>query len=122
MDRSGQTYGEAADDLTAFSINFIFYSVKGHGSLQGAAKEGFELFWNNYLEKTGDAKILNIAPLFFALRSMVVVNPAFYPDDFFGSKIKADKTRKKIFDFAVSLLKKGTLELNLPTDYLRNEA
>jgi len=112
LDRSGQTYGEAADDLTAFSINFVFYSVKERGSLQGAAKEGFELFWNNYLDKTGDAEILNIAPLFFALRSMVVVNPAFYPDNFFESKEKADKARRIMFNFAMNLLKKRTAALD----------
>jgi len=119
LDRSGQTYGEAADDLTAFSINFIFYSVKERGLLAGAAKEGLELFWNNYLEKTKDQEILCLAPLFFALRSMVVINPAFYPDTFFGSKENADNTRKKMFNFAYNLLKKGRLELDSLADHFQ---
>jgi hypothetical protein len=107
LDRSGMTYGEAADDMTAFSINFLFYSYKEHGVLKGAAKEGFELFWNNYLEKSGDLEIKNVAPPFFALRSMVVINPIFYSDDFFGGKDNADKVRKGIFNFALEMLKEG---------------
>ncbi len=112
LDRSGQTYGEAADDLTAFSINFIFYSLKERGEFSGAAKEGFDLFWNNYLSKTNDTELVNLAPPFFALRAMVVANPIFYSDDFFGSTENAHKIRRSLFNFALQMVQDGKCKLD----------
>ena len=111
LDRSGQTYGEAADDLTAFSVNFIFYSLKERGEFSGAAKEGFHLFWKNYLSKTDDSEIFNLAPPFFALRAMVVANPIFYSDDFFGSPENAHKIRRSLFNFALQMVQDGKCNL-----------
>ena len=111
LDRSGQTYGEAADDLTAFSINFIFYSLKERGEFSGAMKEGFDLFWNNYLSKTNDVEIVNLAPPFFALRAMVVANPVFYNDNFFGSPENAHKVRRALFNFAFQMVQEGKCNL-----------
>ena len=111
LDRSGMTFGEAADDLTPFSINFIFYSFKENGALVGACKEGFNLFWQNYLDKSQDENILNVAAPFFALRSMVVINPIFY-DDFFGSKDRANKIRRDIFYLALRMLEKGKFDFD----------
>ncbi len=112
LDRSGQTYGEPADDLTAFSINFIFYALKERGEFSGALKRGWELFWQNYLQLSGDREILHLAPLFLTLRAMVVINPVFYPDSFFGSKSQADLVRKKMFVFADKLLQRKILDVN----------
>ncbi len=119
LDRSGQTYGEAADDLTAFSINFIFYSLSKRGKFEGACKEGFELFWDNYLTKTKDQEILSVSPPFFALRSMVVCNPIFYSDDFFGSAENAKQTRQKIFNGALSILTAREVNLKKIEHYFR---
>ncbi|MDP3639842.1 MAG: hypothetical protein Q8R53_01415 [Nanoarchaeota archaeon] len=112
LDRSGQTYGEAADDLTAFSVNFIFYSLKERGEFSGAAKEGFDLFWKNYISKTNDTEIVNLAPPFFALRAMVVANPMFYGDDFFGSPENAHKIRSSLFHFALQMVQDGKCDLD----------
>lgn len=108
LDRSGQTYAEPADDLTAFSINFIFYALAKRGSLSGALKQGFELFWQTYLEITQDHQIKQLAPPFFALRILVICNPAFYQDDFF--KNNPTTTRRRLVQFAQRLCDKGELE------------
>lgn len=117
LDRSGQTYGEAADDLTAFSINFIFYALKEKGEFSGATKEGFDLFWKNYLSKSGDKEILDLAPPFFALRAMIVANPVFYNDEFFGSPEKAHQVRRTLFNFALRTMTAGRVDLRKVNSY-----
>ena len=79
LDRSRGPWGEAADDLTALAINFIFYSVGRHGRVHGACLEGLQLLFNKYIGLTGDEAILGVAAPFFAFRGAVVANPAFYP-------------------------------------------
>lgn len=111
LDRSGQTYGEAADDLTAFSINFIFHSLKEQREFSGAPQEGFNLFWETYLSKTKDYEILHLAPPFFALRAMVVANPLFYNDQFFGSQEKANFIRRALFTWALRIMTERKIDL-----------
>ncbi len=54
LDRSRGEWGEPADDLVAMTINYIFYSLQVHGRLEGAFEELFQIFWQSYLERTGD--------------------------------------------------------------------
>jgi hypothetical protein len=51
-------WGEAADDLTAMAMNYIFYSVQKSFRLSGGLKDLFEIFFENYLDKTGDYEVL----------------------------------------------------------------
>ena len=79
LDRSRGPWGEAADDLAALAINFIFYSVQRHGKVQGACLEGLKMFFKKYIRLTGDEAVLGVVAPFFAFRAVVVANPAFYP-------------------------------------------
>ena len=44
LDRSRGPWGEPADDLTAMTINYIFFSIRKHGDVRGAYLEGLKLF------------------------------------------------------------------------------
>jgi len=79
LDRSRGEWGEPADDVTAMTINYIFYSLQKYGKLTGIFEHLFELFWENYLKKTGDAEILEVAQPFYAWRGLVVASPVWYP-------------------------------------------
>ncbi|MBD3214429.1 MAG: aminoglycoside phosphotransferase family protein [Candidatus Lokiarchaeota archaeon] len=92
IDRSRGEWGEAADDMTALSINYLFYSLQTEGKLMNEFFELFDLFWKTYLEKTGDHEILTLAAPFFAWRGLVIASPVWYPD--LDSSI-----RRKIFKF-----------------------
>lgn len=105
LDRSRGISGEPADDISAFVLNPIFYSVKKYGKLQGEYKEIFDLFWNNYFSKTLDKEMRKVLGLYFAFRVSVVCNPVFYPDSFFGGKENAEKARKKMINFSLNVLK-----------------
>tara|TARA_Y100000034_G_scaffold130444_1_gene188943 strand:- start:20 stop:1081 length:1062 start_codon:yes stop_codon:yes gene_type:complete len=118
LDRARGTYGEAADDLTAFLINPIFYSLAKQGSFSGAYKELFDLFWNTYFEKTMDKEMRKVMAPYFAFRVAVVCTPAFYGDDFFGDSGKARLVRRKLFNFALNVLKDSEFRPEKINEYL----
>lgn len=99
LDRSRGEWGEAADDVTAMTINYIFYSLRTFGRLEGPFEELFDLFWKNYLGKTGDEEILEVVQPFYAWRGLVIASPIWYPN-------LPLEVRKKLFNFV-----KGVLEV-----------
>lgn len=79
LDRSRGEWGEPADDVTALSINYIFFSLQATGRFEGPLRFLFELFWDAYLEASGDREVLEVVPPFFAWRALVVASPIWYP-------------------------------------------
>lgn len=79
LDRSRGEWGEPADDITAMTINYIFYSLQKYGKLAGVFERLFKLFWGNYLQETGDKEILEVVQPFYAWRGLVVASPVWYP-------------------------------------------
>jgi len=118
LDRARGTYGEAADDLTAFLINPIFYSLAKKGNFEGTYKEMFDLFWNTYFGKTKDKEMRKVMAPYFAFRVAVVCNPHFYKDDFFGGIEKARRVRRKLFNFALNVLKDDDFKPEKINEYL----
>jgi len=47
LDRSRGEWGEPADDVTAMTINYVFYSLQKYGKLTGVFERLFRLFWDN---------------------------------------------------------------------------
>ena len=80
LDRSRGPWGEPADDVTALTINYIFFSIKNHGTVTGAYLEALELFFDEYVRLSGDREIYETLAPFFAFRGAVVANPVFYPE------------------------------------------
>lgn len=80
LDRSRGPWGDPADDVTALTINYIFFSIKHHGKVRGAYLEGLELFFDEYVRMSGDKEIYDVLAPFFAFRGAVVANPVFYPE------------------------------------------
>ncbi len=80
LDRSRGPWGEPADDVTALTINYIFFSIKNNGTVTGAFLEALELFFDEYVRLSGDREIYETLAPFFAFRGAVVANPVFYPE------------------------------------------
>ncbi|MDO9289700.1 MAG: hypothetical protein Q7T83_13035, partial [Thermodesulfovibrionales bacterium] len=80
LDRSRGPWGEPADDVTALTINYIFFSIKNHGKVTGAYLEAVKLFFDEYVRLSGDREIYETLAPFFAFRGAVVANPVFYPE------------------------------------------
>ena len=112
LDRSRGPWGEPADDITALTINYIFFSVKNHEDVRGAYLEGLNLFFDEYIKASGDAEITEVVAPFFAFRGAVVANPVFYPEI-------TSEQRKLIFRFVNNVLKADRFEFKRINDYLR---
>jgi hypothetical protein len=79
LDRSRGEWGDPADDVTALTINYLFFSLQRSGRLDGGFATLFSRFWQRYLEATGDDELPAVAGPFFAFRGLVVANPVWYP-------------------------------------------
>jgi aminoglycoside phosphotransferase (APT) family kinase protein len=97
LDRSRGEWGEAADDVCCLTLNYLFFSLQRSGRLEGAFERLFLGFWKRYLERSGDAEILEIAAPFFAFRALVMANPVWYP-------ALEPALREKVLRFALSVL------------------
>jgi streptomycin 6-kinase len=111
LDRSRGPWGEPADDVTALTINYIFFSLRYHGDVRGAYLEGLHLFFQKYLKASRDEELLEVLAPFYAFRGVVVANPVFYPD-------VTPEVRRKIFDFVKSVLSHARFEVSRINKYI----
>jgi hypothetical protein len=111
LDRSRGPWGDAADDVTALTINYIFFSIWHLGSVKGSYLEGLKMFFEKYVSLTGDDELYSVVAPFFAFRGAVVANPIFYPD------LTLDQ-RKLIFRFVNNVLDDDTFDIERVNDYL----
>jgi hypothetical protein len=112
LDRSRGEYGEAADDVSCMSMNYIFYSLQKYGMLDKEFKQLYDTFMENYLVKSGDFDILKFMPPFYAFRALVVASPLWYPH--------LDKSvREKLFHFIDNVLAADEFDYKHVNDYLQ---
>ena len=111
LDRSRGEWGEAADDITAMTTNYIFYSVQKSLRLEGGLKDLFELFFENYLDRTGDEELLSVIAPFFAFRMMVVASPTWYP-------LLSGDVRRTLFNFLENVLDSDKFDYKKANSYL----
>ena len=97
LDCSRGGVGEAADDVSCLTLNYLFFSLAERKDFGGALKECWELFWKTYLEKTNDSEIYDVIPFFYTWRVLVVANPMWYPN-------LDPAIRETLFLFAENLL------------------
>ena len=112
LDRSRGEWGEPADDVTAMTINYIFYSLQKYGELAGVFERLFSLFWENYLWKTNDVEILEVVQPFYAWRGLVVASPIWYPN------LKRD-VRMKLLNFVKNILQCPKFDLTAVNEYIK---
>lgn len=79
LDASRGYRGDPADDVTALAINYVFFALGTPGSWERGFAGLWRLFWDSYLEKSGDSDLLKVVAPFLAWRGLVVANPRFYP-------------------------------------------
>ena len=113
LDRSRGPWGDAADDTTALTINYIFFSINHYGKLEGPYLEAIKLFYDEYIKKTGDSELYEVSALFYAFRGAVVANPIFYPD-------VSTENRRKIFNFMHGVLDDKSFSIERVNEYINN--
>jgi Phosphotransferase enzyme family len=112
LDRSRGEWGEPADDVTSMTINYLFFSLCRWGKLQGPFERLFRLFWEAYLEASGDKDITACAAPFFAFRGLVLASPVWYP------KLPIE-VRRMIFRFIENVLDAPRFEPERVNEYCK---
>jgi hypothetical protein len=79
LDRSRGEWGEPADDMATMSINYLFFSLQRSGRFEGSLESMFRIFWDTYLDRTGDDGMLEVIAPFYAWRGLVIASPVWYP-------------------------------------------
>jgi hypothetical protein len=97
LDRSRGEWGDGADDVACLALNYLFFSLQRSGRLEGGFERLWQRFWTRYLERSGDAELLEVVAPFLAFRGLVMANPLWYP-------VLQEEVRRKIFNFILNVL------------------
>lgn len=97
LDRSRGEWGEPADDVSAMSINYIFFSLQRYEKLKDPFLSLYKAFMDNYLSKTNDKEMLEVIQPFYAWRGLVIGSPIWYPN-------MPKELRRKLFNFILNVL------------------
>ena len=112
IDRSRGEWGEAADDVSCLSINYIFWSLRFYNDFREPFKTLFDTIVKDYSEIMNDQELMKVIQPFYAFRSLVVANPLFYPN-------VSNENRRRIFDFMKSVLETEIFEPEEINSYLK---
>jgi hypothetical protein len=107
LDASRGGRGDPADDLTAMSVNYVFFAAEHRRAWGRALRPLWRTFWERWLAGARDPGALETAPPFLAWRALVVASPRFYPGLSPGA-------RDLLLGLAERALDAGRLELDLP--------
>jgi aminoglycoside phosphotransferase (APT) family kinase protein len=110
LDRSRGEWGDAADDVACLSLNYLFFSLQRSGRLEGGFASLWQRFWARYLERSGDAELLEVVAPFLAFRGLVMANPLWYP-------ALQEDVRRKIFNFILRILDQPRFDPGRANEY-----
>lgn len=105
LDRSRGEWGEAADDLAAMSINYVFFSLRAHHDADGPFAQLFRRFFDTWLDEMGDEDALRVIAPYFVWRALVVGSPVWYP------KLAGD-VRMRLFEIVAHVMQRDRLDLD----------
>lgn len=111
LDRSRGPWGDAADDVAALTINYIFFSINHFGKLKGPYLDAMNLFYDIYINETEDTELFEVLAPFYAFRGVVIANPVFYPD-------VTPENRRKIFNFVHGVLNDDSFKIEKVNEYI----
>ncbi len=92
LDASRGSAGDAADDVAAMAVNYLFFALENPAAWRTAFQPLWRRFWAEYLEHSRDQELLNVVAPFLAWRCLVLANPVWYPN-------VTGSARSRLFDF-----------------------
>ncbi len=122
LDRSRGEWGEPAGDLAAMAVNYLLFGVLESCAaapgkpprLDGAFLELFKALFQEYLDLTKDAELLDVIAPFFVFRCLVVASPEWYPDH-------PPQVRQALFTFMERVLEEPRFDYTRVNGYLREQ-
>ncbi|QJB57598.1 phosphotransferase [Pseudodesulfovibrio sp. zrk46] len=97
LDRSRGEWGEPGGDLASMAVNYLLWSLYQQDRLAGPFETLYKVYFEEYLECTGDTEVLEVIGPFFVFRGLVIASPEWYPDH-------PESVRKRLFNFIVNVL------------------
>ena len=79
LDASRGACGDPADDLTALTLNFVFFALDTPGAWARGLGALWHRAWSHYLRGSSDHELLDVAAPWLAWRALVIANPRWYP-------------------------------------------
>jgi hypothetical protein len=110
LDRSRGEWGDPADDISALTINYLFFSLQRSGRLDDGFAVLFTRFWDRYLRMSGDTELTAVVGPFLAFRGLVVANPLWYPN-------LAPGIRPKLLNFVRAVLDSPRFDPSCVNEY-----
>lgn len=105
LDRSRGEWGEAADDLAAMAINYVFFSLRARHDADGPFAALFRRFFDAWLDEMGDETMLEVIAPYFVWRALVVGSPVWYP------KLAGD-VRARLFEIVAHVMQRDRIDLD----------
>jgi hypothetical protein len=112
LDASRGCAGDPADDLTALSINYLFFALNQPGSWRDGFAPLWHTFWDSYFARRRDDHLLDVAPPYFAWRALVLSNPRWYP-------ATSPEVRDALLGLCERVLELGKLDLDQVEELFR---
>jgi len=79
LDASRGSAGDAANDVCAMAVNFLFFALDDPQSWAPSFQPLWRRFWAEYLNQSRDSALLEVVAPFLAWRCLVLANPVWYP-------------------------------------------
>jgi len=92
LDASRGSAGDAADDVAAMVVNYIFFAGFDVNLWRTTFQHLWRRFWSYYLRQSKDSELLEVVAPYLAWRCLVLANPVWYPD-------MPSAHRARLFDF-----------------------
>jgi len=80
LDRSRGEWGEPGGDLATMAVNYMLFGLYEEPRLTGHLRDMFTVYFEEYLEQTGDEEVLEVMAPFFVFRGLVIASPEWYPN------------------------------------------
>jgi len=103
LDASRGSAGDAADDVTAMAVNYLFFALDQPTSWSSAFEPLWRRFWTEYVQQSRDAALFEVVAPFLAWRCLVLANPVWYPQ-------LPPSAREKLLNFVVRSLRATTFD------------
>lgn len=111
LDRSRGEWGDAADDVSTMSCNYLLFGLYEQPMLGGDFERLYLAFWEEYLGRTNDREILKVIAPFYVFRSLVIASPEWYPNH-------PPKVREGLFRFMENVLADEHFAYDRINDYM----
>jgi len=111
LDRSRGEWGDAADDVSTMSCNYLFFGLYDQPRLGGDFERLYLTFWEEYLALTNDLEVLEVIAPFYVFRSLVIASPEWYPNH-------PPRVREGLFRFMENVLSDERFDYDRINDYM----